>query len=221
MQKIAESAAAQGLSLTRLAEEAGLGRDTLTVAARRGGTPGMPSLLKIANRLGLSPNDFLVAPKTPETSTLRGEVRATRVRRPRGPDMVKDLPVRGTAAGSALNGFEISPNVIEYVRRPPALDGVDDAYAIYVVSSSMEPLHKPGDLCFVHPWRHVRAGDSVIIQVQTRPGAAVEAYIKTFARKTEGEILARQLNPPANLAYKRPHVLALHKVMTMNELFGV
>ena len=39
-----------------------------------------------------------------------------------------------------------------------------DAYAIQVVSESMSPLHKPGDLCFIHPHRFYRDGDSIVVQ---------------------------------------------------------
>ncbi|WP_198033110.1 helix-turn-helix transcriptional regulator [Methylosinus sp. PW1] len=218
--EIKRRAEAKGHSLTSAAVAAGLSDTTLTKHKNSATGPSIASLSKVAKLLECKVEDFLVSPGAPQTATVEKDIKPVEMRR-RGAPRRKDIPVRGTAAGSALNGFEISPNVIEYVHRPPALEGVDDAYAIYVVSKSMIPLHNPGDLRFVHPHRMCKPGDSVIIQIQLRPGAPIEAYIKTFVRETKDEIVAHQFNPIAELKYKKSTIYALHKVLTMNELFGV
>ncbi len=221
--KMASLAAERGLSLTALSKAAGLGDTTLTKKAKEPyGSVHTRTINKVAALLGVSANVFLLADNDDApTPALRGEVVAAKVRRPQTGLTRKDLPVRGTAAGSAVSGFEISPNIIEYVQRPPGLEGVADAYAIYVRNDSMLPKHKDGDLCFVHPYRPYTRGDSIIVQIQIHREAAVEAYIKEFVRATDDDIIAKQFNPDAQVIYKRTSVFAVHKVLTMKDLFGV
>lgn len=213
-----------GQSLTSLAKAAGLADTTLTKkrADRHGGL-STRTVEKVAAIL-----DCTAADLHREAAALQGGSNTRSARPAARRSAVKgsityrlDVPVRGTAAGSALNGFEITDQVTEYVARPPALEGVEDAYAIFVVSESMRPKHSPGDLCFVHPHRMARKGDSVIIQTRAYDGAPIEAYIKTFVKEAGDEIIAEQLNPVATLRYKRKNVFQLHKVLTLNELFGV
>jgi phage repressor protein C with HTH and peptisase S24 domain len=220
---IAREAEKQGLTLTSLAAKAGLSGTTLTKKANASGAPNMTTLRKVAQTLGKLPTDFLCPDEKPPTpGELRGEVRSAPLRRPMAVAMPKDLPVMGTAAGATLaNGFEITSQIVEYVRRPPALEGVPDAYAIYVVAESMSPLHRPGDLCIVHRYRPYKRGDSVIVQIKVSAGAKVESYIKTFKRQTADELVVEQINPKAEIAYKKSTVISVHKVMTLAELFGV
>jgi len=215
----------RGLTLSGLAAAAGLNKDTLTRSRGRGGTPSMATLRKLAAYLGMPVEDLVKAPGMPPELARTWRHRTDSLReRENGPFRVtlrKDLPVRGTAAGSAMNGFQISGDVIEYVLRPPTLDSVPDAYAIQVVSESMSPLHRPGDLCFVHPHRFCRRGDSVIIQIRAPESTSVEAYIKIFVRETPEEFVVEQLNPNGEIRYSKSRVVSVHKVLTMNELFGV
>ena len=85
----------------------------------------------------------------------------------------------------------------------------------------MAPLHKRGDLCFVHPGRPCLAGDSVIIQIRIRKEGPSETYIKTLVKLTEEWIVAKQYNPPCEVEYKRETVIQLHHVLTVNEMFGI
>jgi transcriptional regulator with XRE-family HTH domain len=216
---IEREARAQGFTLTSLAKKAGLADTTLTKKKFDRGNPSMTTLAKVAAVLGCKPTDFMVDDEPPAQKLL-GEVRAARVSR-RAPPSRKNLPVRGTASGALANGFEISPHIIEYVDRPPGLEGVDDAYAIYVVGESMCPEHKPGELRFVHPHRRYRADDTIILQTRAYPTAGIEAYIKNFVRETPDEVTVRQLNPAAVIKYKKSTIFAIHRVLTVNELFGV
>ncbi|MDI9847342.1 S24 family peptidase [Rhodoblastus sp. 17X3] len=225
MNKLIGLAQERGMTLSAFATAAGLNKDTLTRTIGRGGTPSMETLRKIAAWLGVPVNDLLASGgpfgETTAKNWRNREIAPAPVKRPAAESMRRDLPVRGTAAGSAVNGFEISPNIIEYVRRPPALESVLDAYAIQVVGESMSPLHRPGDLCFLHPHRFHRRGDSVVIQLKAHDGAPIEAYIKTFKRETQDEIIVEQLNPKAEIRYKKNTILSVHKVLTMSELFGI
>ena len=215
-------------SLTAFSKDAGLADTTLTKKRFSPGGPNQRTLEKVAAKLECKPSDFLEPPpqlafmcRPPLAALISGEVRTSRVKLMRAPDSAKTLPVQGTAASSTGNGFEISDKVIEYVRRPPGLEGVEEAYAIYVVGDSMAPEHKPGDLRFVHPHRQCRPGDTVIIQTRLYETTPIQAYIKTLVREKPEEIVARQLNPATTMQYKRPQIVAMHKVLTMNDLFGV
>lgn len=152
--------------------------------------------------------------------TPSAEVRPADVELPQRSAMPQDVPVLGTAAGSEEGAFQID-GVVEYVRRPPGMMGVRDLYAIYVVNSSMEPEHHPGDLRFVHPGRPVRIGDTVVVQTKVGEHGTVQAYIKKLAKLTPDSVFLVQHNPPTTIELKRPYVLHMHRVLSMNELFGV
>lgn len=160
---------------------------------------------------------FAALPAVPPAGA---EVRPAEVELPPRSAMPQDVPVYGTAAGSLEGAFQID-GVVEYVRRPPGMTGVRDLYAIYVVNSSMEPEHHPGDLRFVHPGRPVRIGDTVVVQTKVGEHGAVQAYIKKLAKLTPDSIVLVQHNPPTTIEIKRPYVLHMHRVLSMNELFGV
>jgi phage repressor protein C with HTH and peptisase S24 domain/DNA-binding XRE family transcriptional regulator len=156
-----------------------------------------------------------------EAKAIASDVRLAQLLESAEERLRRDLPVMGRAAGAIANGFIIDNNVIDYVPRPPALLGIDQAYAIYVQGDSMVPLHKPGDLCFVHPGRPCLRGDSVIIQLKHGENKPIEGYIKTFVRADEHWIIAQQYNPPGEVKYKKAFVYRMHHVLTMKELFGV
>ena len=140
-------------------------------------------------------------------------------------EMPRNLPVFGTARGSLVDGVEgidvFSTTAVDYVRRPPALMGVPDAYAIFVNGDSMDPEHPHGALRMVHPHRPVSPGDSVIVQTRHWDHAPAQGYIKKFRRRSGDRIVLEQLNPSARIEIPMKFVLSVHKVMDMNDLFGV
>lgn len=185
--------------------------------------PRIDTLTRIAQAIELPLEDVLEAA---QGSAMRGDVKiapASLFPEAATGLMPRDVPVLGTAAGSAIGGydFRFEGGVIDYVRRPPALVGAKDIYAIFVTGSSMDPEHRAGDLRFVNPHRPPALGDTVIIQVRTRDEGETEAYIKRLVRRTGDRIMAAQLNPEATIEFKAPTVVAIHKVLSLNELFGV
>lgn len=177
------------------------------------------TLVKIANALGVSVGE-LTQPQISDQvgAAPRSEVRP--IKRRADLPSTRDVPVYDAILSSGADGFEIVENVIDYVLRPPALAGLNGVYALYVVSDSMAPMHRPGDLCFVHPGRPCLAGDSVILQIRTDPAGPIETYIKTYMRTSGGWIVTQQYNPPKEVKYAASSVLKMHHVMTMRELFG-
>lgn len=130
----------------------------------------------------------------------------------------KSLPVYGLAAASIRGLHRMDNDPIEFVSPPPTLTTVRDAYALIVTGTSMEPRYFAGDLIFVHPGRPVRQGDHVVIQEALDGGTAVS--VKRFEREANGELVATQYNPLAEIRFKRSNIIAVHRVMTQNELFG-
>lgn len=228
IERIDREIARQRTSRSAVCVKAGLSRDFLRKMAERGpqASARSASLEKIAGVLGLDFAELVgVGEATeipPEFENVRGDVRPARIKGLTSKLALRDLPVRGTAAGAvANNGFRLTDDIIDFVARPPALAGIDDAYAIYVTGESMIPLHKPGDLCCVHPGRPCLPGDSVIIQVKYSEDAPIEAYIKTYIRTTPEWVITKQYNPPSEIKYKVGNVYKIHHVMTMREIFGV
>jgi len=139
-------------------------------------------------------------------------------------DMPKNVPVMGTAMGSLFDdkfeGIEVLRDPIEYVRRPPSLMTVPDAYAIYVVGDSMYPMHSPGDLRFVHPHKQPRPGSTVIVQTRHWEHDPGQAYIKIFRRRTAASIVLEQFNPAVTIEIPVKYVVSVHYVPDLAELFA-
>lgn len=182
--------------------------------------PAPPDGSPPASAVG-GPSDVVVGfgPPLPE-SGVTGEVRRADVALPPLSEMPRDVPVYGTAAGSVVGAFQFD-GVVDYVRRPPALMGVPVAYALYITGSSMEPEHNPGDLRFIHPGRPPRIGDTVIVQTKNHEADGITAYIKTLVRMNDAKVFLHQRNPEATIELDRRTVVAVHRVLTLNELFGV
>lgn len=130
-----------------------------------------------------------------------------------------DVPVLGVAAASVAGAFVVDGE-IDRVRRPPGLTHAKNVYALYVRGDSMSPRYRPGELIFVSPDRPAGAGDDVVVQTRNHPGAPLESWLKEYVRSDGATIHARQLNPPAAVDFKSDHVVAVHRVLTMRELFG-
>ncbi len=176
-----------------------------------------------------------VAPvKTFEADDFKGDMRngvrhhkdapmspAPGVRVPIPQEMPRDMPVRGVAACSSGDGaFQFEMDVVDWVRRPPALVGVAEAYALYMSGDSMEPKYKDGDLVFVHPKRPVRPGDDVIIVMCDGPNGEPYAYCKTIVEMRPEVLTIRQYNPPITRELDRGLVVSIHRVMTNNDMYG-
>ncbi|NSY21919.1 S24 family peptidase [Agrobacterium vitis] len=139
------------------------------------------------------------------------------------PETSMDIPVMGTAAGSHVRGaFQLEGGIVDYVRRPHALAGARDIYALYVEGSSMEPQYFAGDLIYVNPHRPARPGDIVVVQSRMAKHSDNEASLGIYVRQTEKILVLGKRNPVGSeVELNRDYVTAIHKVLTINELFGV
>lgn len=132
----------------------------------------------------------------------------------------KDVPVRGVAAAGSRGGFQMSPDTIDYVRRPPALINSKNIYAIFVLNDSMHPAYESGALVYVSPDKPARAGDYVIVQVRTQQGE-IEALFKRLKRHDDRFLVLQQYNPAKDIKISQADVVAVHRAYTLNELIGI
>lgn len=135
----------------------------------------------------------------------------------RGP---RDLPVIGTALGGAPGGhdgmFLMNGEIHDYIERPPSLQGVAAAYAVYVADTSMVPRYFPGETLHVHPGRAVSGGEDCFVVVQLRPDAEGEpprALVKQFVRRTPDRLVLRQFNPPKDIEFPAREVASVHLII--------
>jgi phage repressor protein C with HTH and peptisase S24 domain len=156
-----------------------------------------------------SPSEFRLAEDVPIDVLLRS--------------LPKDVPVMGTVAGSELGkgAFQLTNDIVDFVRRPYGLLGAKDIYALYVEGESMQPKFQPGDLVFVHPHRKARNGDYVVVQEPDSDRGEPRGFIKRLVAVTAKLIRTEQFNPPAKIDFVIRSGTIVHKVVTDGELYGV
>lgn len=222
-----------------------VGRETSVVYRYQQGklSPPPDALLRMADYLGITVNDLYAPPPVsrakpaeglgdpgpvrsgalpgfdiPPAAPPRNEVRPASVEMPDRQSMPRNLPVLGTAQGGTEGAFQMD-GIVDYVRRPPGLERAARAYAFYVENISMVPQHNPGELRFVHPDRKAGIGDTVVIQVKNGPEEPIQSFIKILKKRDAKLLTVEQLNPPRVLEFPIDRVVAVHKVLTLNELF--
>ena len=82
---------------------------------------------------------------------------------------VRKMPLYGAVQGGEV-GFDIT-NVdqpIDTIDTPSYLQSVEDAYAVFVTGTSMEPRYMAREVVYVHPHRPYRQGDDVEVR-SSRP----------------------------------------------------
>ncbi len=143
-----------------------------------------------------------------------------RGRKPKAKAANDNLPLFGLAAGSLAGSEAMTTDPINHVPCPPALIHVIGAYALQTHGESMIPRYFPREVLYVNPHQQIRSGDHVIIQTQRYDGAGTETWVKRFDGSDSAKIYAWQYNPPAKVEFERKHVIHVHRVLPINELFG-
>ncbi|MDF1734958.1 MAG: S24 family peptidase [Minwuia sp.] len=218
-----------GLKQTALAEA--ISRDIAVISRieNHQQEPSEQMLASIAARIGVTPADLLRPPPADGAPPRKSRPALTPSTGRPAPDappipprssMPLDLPLLGTAAGS-FNGEFILQETVDYVRRPPALAGTAQAYAIEVTGDSMAPRFEEGDLVFVHPGRRVLVGDDIILQTRNGEHDELQTFIKRFVRQDADTVTVRQFNPPQDITWERRFVVAMHRVMSLRDCFGI
>lgn len=221
-----------GLKQSELAERAG--RDPSVISKIERGASTLPETWQaIADALGITLDDLKNPPPAPDQPITLAN--ATPAPAPAAPPeitgntpsmplrlaMPADLPVMGCAAGSLGDGaFQLTSDIIEYVRRPPALTTVPNAFALYVSGESMAPAYFPGDLVFVHPSRPARPGEDIVFTVDQNDGNGDQAYIKTLYSRNSDRLIVTQHNPKTRIEFNGKYITGMYRVMRLAELFA-
>jgi phage repressor protein C with HTH and peptisase S24 domain len=131
---------------------------------------------------------------------------------------MRDLPVMGTVVAGSDGMFVMNGEVHDYIERPPSLQGVTSAYAVYVADTSMVPRFFPGETLHVHPGRAITSSEDSFVVVQIRPddeakGEAPRALVKRFKRKTSDTLVLEQFNPHGDLVFPLSQVESIHLII--------
>jgi phage repressor protein C with HTH and peptisase S24 domain len=123
------------------------------------------------------------------------------------------IPAYGQAVGGRDGEFILNGNRIVDVLAPPSLQGVPDAYAVYVVGDSMEPRYFAGEAVFVNPRLPVRRGDFVVAQIAVEDGEPPHAYVKRFVARDQRILRLEQFNPRKALEFPVRRVISVHRII--------
>jgi phage repressor protein C with HTH and peptisase S24 domain len=168
--------------------------------------------VQIAAFLQVSPDEVLrhavagnASPEPVETPRAsRGRPRLTTPATTRSPDVI---PIRSAGRGGTDQEMFLQDG-IGYTPRPANLNGVREAYAIYMVGDSMQPRYEQGWLLHVNPFKPPRRGRDVVVY---KRGQSV--LIKQFVGWEGDTLVLRQFNPPDTLRIPRAEVQDCHLVV--------
>lgn len=136
-----------------------------------------------------------------------------------GADLVGpvDLPIYASVRGGAIDdSVLVSPEPIDYVKRPEPLARAKNGYGLYIIGDSMEPAFRQGDLALIHPNIPPKAGDEVVVCSQDVNGEHY-AIIKLLTKVTATTWHLKQYNPapgePAEFTLDRTEWPICHLVV--------
>ncbi len=206
--RIRELRLARGYSQKELAERANTTQPTIDRLEK--GDRGLDTdwMDALAKALDVTPADLLAA---------RDEGAITYAPKSLMPGLagMKDLPILGYVKAGNEGFFIVNGEVQGFAVRPDLLQGVKDAYAVYVHDRSMFPAFEPGHLAWVDPLRPVKPGDAVVLQMQDG-----QAFIKRLKRRTERAIICEQWNPAQEIKYDTKKVRSIHLVVGSMRVVG-
>ena len=199
---------------------------------KKGKTPSIDRLTRILGAIGMTLSDFHALESERDGAPI------LRVDSPRAafiaPGDPRDVPMLVTAQAA---DFEVSVDgamqfaeqidvhldeVIDMVRRPPALRDNKAAYALTVRGMSMKPKFEDGDPIYVDPEQRPAIGDIVIVQLMRRDsdgdGEVVSVLIKELVRRTADYIGLEQYNPPLRFRLTNREIYAIHRWKPWREM---
>jgi len=120
----------------------------------------------------------------------------------------RDLKIIGHVK-AGVDGFFLDQGEIHGMAyRPPALRGIEKAFAVYVSDESMMPAFEPGWVAWIHPTKPVAPGNNVIVEL-----ADGQAYIKRLVRRTASQVVCMQWNPKKEVTYELKKVRHVYLVV--------
>ena len=218
--------AIKGMNPNQASIAAGLSRGYLQTVFNReheGGGAAASQIAKLAPVLGTTV-DWLINGSGPEEPGADikppiNEAQPIALAPSAGMGPAHDVPVYGLAAGSIRGALTMTNDPIEWVEAPKGVLKIRDAYSLIITGTSMLPLYTPGEKIFIAPHRPIRLGDHIIIQEALDGGTATS--VKRFEKQSEDHVFTTQYNPLAEIRFSRKAIIAMHRVLTANEVAGV
>jgi len=125
----------------------------------------------------------------------------------------------GVAAGDDAD-FSLNGEIAGYVRRPPGIAHLHNVFATHVLTGSMIPRYDIGELLYCGGRAPV-PGDHVVIEMYPDDGEPYgKAYVKKLTRRTKGELICEQYNPPAEVKFDAYRVKNIWRIIPLRELYG-
>ncbi len=124
----------------------------------------------------------------------------------------RDLPVYGVTEGGRFGAVSMTPEPIQWVRRPEPLSRVPAGFGLYVAGESMEPAYRQGDIVLVHPSMPARRGDDVVL-VHVDAHNDRHALLKRLVDWSDDNWTVRQFNPDETFDLHRQHWRWTHVVV--------
>ena len=170
-----------------------------------------------ADFLGLSQDEVLrrAAGEAPPGSVPQGPRRRGRpplaITQLRNQTGMEPIPIRG-ATRSGGDGMILEDGPIGYTPRPPNLNGVRGAYAIYMTGEGMEPRYEQGWLLHVHPFKPPIRGRDVVVHKKDK-----SALVRQFVGWDGESLVLRQLNPAGEIKIPRGDVADCHLIVGVDQ----
>lgn len=126
--------------------------------------------------------------------------------------LARDLPVMGAVKGGSEGFYFNDGEPKEFVSRPSGLDGVANAFALYVDGDSMEPRYFAGEVLYVNPNRPI--SKNCFVAVELRDG---QGLIKQFVKRSDDTVMLRQFNPAKDLRLATRDVKRMYRITGASE----
>lgn len=127
------------------------------------------------------------------------------------------IPILGMASAGDPDRLIMMNEVVDQIRTPAELEGVDGGYGLYVHGNSMEPRYFSGQTVHVHPNKPIAADKFCVVQVGRDPENPDGAFIKQFKGWDGNKLRLAQYNPPAIMEFARDEVISIHRIVGTTE----
>lgn len=132
----------------------------------------------------------------------------------------RDVEKLGVVAAGEEGDFEFNGAVAEYVQRPRGLVGRPGVFALELISDSMYPAYRKGDIVFCDK-TVPEVGDDIVIETFPDEGAKVgKSFIKRLKRRSKSALVVEQFNPTKDLTFDPYAIKHLWRVVPNRELHG-
>lgn len=201
--RIREWRQTRGWSLQQLADASGTSKSQIDKLEKGDRRLTVDWMVRLAKPLGCDPRDLMR--EAPNANQNFQPVRFAAA----SSAAEALIPVRGAARGGTQQQMFLGDGAIDHVPRPYYLSHTKDAYALYVVGSSMAPMYRPRQLLFVNPYKPPAPGAGVVV-IQKNDAV----LIKEFVRQRKTGVVLREYQPEMReFTVPQEDIAALHVVV--------